>query len=154
MRKQVIEKDFIQVMERVDTWKDAIRIAATPLLKNGFIQESYIDAMIQTVLDFGSYIVIAPYIAMPHARSDTRVLKNAISILKLKEPVYFDKQEDSKATLIMPIACVDNEKHLTMLASIAEVLGDEDSMNLLLETNDQQKLYEIFKNITVEEEIQ
>lgn len=154
MTRQVIEKDLIQTMERVATWTDAIRIAAAPMLQKGYIQESYIDAMIQTVLDLGSYIVIAPNIAMPHARSDGRVFRNAISILKLKEPVYFDEQEDSKATFIMPIACVDNENHLAMLASVAEILGDADIMNQLLETNDQQKLYEMFKDLTFEEETQ
>lgn len=152
MKLQVIEKDFIQTMDKVDTWKDAIHIAAAPLVKKKYIKESYIDAMIQTVLDLGSYIVIAPYVAMPHARSDGRVLKNAISILKLKEPIYFDEQEDSKALFIMPLACVDNNHHLTMLSCIADILGDVEKMNQILETNDKQQLYEIFKNITFEEE--
>lgn len=152
MKLQVIEKGFIQTMDKVDTWKDAIQIAAAPLVKKKYIKESYIDAMIQTVLDLGSYIVIAPYVAMPHARSDGRVLKNAISILKLKEPIYFDEQEDSKALFIMPLACVDNNHHLTMLSCIADILGDVEKMNQILETNDKQQLYEIFKNITFEEE--
>lgn len=152
MKLQVIEKDFIQTMDKVDTWKDAIHIAVAPLVKKKYIKESYIDAMIQTVLDLGSYIVIAPYVAMPHARSDGRVLKNAISILKLKEPIYFDEQEDSKALFIMPLACVDNNHHLTMLSCIADILGDVEKMNQILETNDKQQLYEIFKNITFEEE--
>lgn len=152
MKLLVIEKGFIQTMDKVDTWKDAIQIAAAPLVKKKYIKESYIDAMIQTVLDLGSYIVIAPYVAMPHARSDGRVLKNAISILKLKEPIYFDEQEDSKALFIMPLACVDNNHHLTMLSCIADILGDVEKMNQILETNDKQQLYEIFKNITFEEE--
>lgn len=152
MKLLVIEKGFIQTMDKVDTWKDAIQIATAPLVKKKYIKESYIDAMIQTVLDLGSYIVIAPYVAMPHARSDGRVLKNAISILKLKEPIYFDEQEDSKALFIMPLACVDNNHHLTMLSCIADILGDVEKMNQILETNDKQQLYEIYKNITFEEE--
>lgn len=154
MNRQLIEKDLIQTLEKVESWQDAIRISADPLLKKGYILESYIDAMIQTVIDLGSYIVIAPYIAMPHARSDGRVFQNAISILKLKEPVYFDTDESSKATFIMPIACVDNENHLAMLARVAEVLGDPDIMNQLLDTNDVQQLYKVFENLTFEEEIQ
>ena len=154
MERKLIEKDFIQTMDHVDTWKDAIRIAAKPLLEHQCIQESYIDAMIQTVIDLGSYIVIAPDIAMPHARSEGRVLKNSISILKLEKPVYFDSDEASKATFIMPIACVDNENHLTMLAKVAEILGDPDTMEKILHTNDAEKLYEMFETLTFEEETQ
>lgn len=154
MERKLIEKDFIQTMECVSSWKEAIKIAAKPLLEHHCIEESYIDAMIQTVIDLGSYIVIAPYIAMPHARSDGRVLKNSISILKLKEPVYFDSDESSKATFIMPIACVDNENHLTMLAKVAEILGDPDTMEKILQTDEKEKLYEMFETLTFEEETQ
>ena len=91
---------------------------------------------------------------MPHARSEGRVLKNSISILKLEKPVYFDSDEASKATFIMPIACVDNENHLTMLAKVAEILGDPDTMEKILHTNDAEKLYEMFETLTFEEETQ
>lgn len=149
--KNLISIDCIQTASHVDTWEDAIILAAQPLLRHGYIQESYIDAMIQTVHDFGSYIVIAPYIALPHARSDGRVNTNSISILKLEHPVYFDKDEDSKATVIIPIACIENEEHLTMLSKIAEVLGDCDCMEKLLHTNDQTELYKLFENLYEEE---
>ena len=40
MERKLIEKDFIQTMDHVDTWKEAIRIAAKPLLEHQCIQES------------------------------------------------------------------------------------------------------------------
>lgn len=152
MNDKQMDKRLIQTAPCVPTWKEAIRMAASPLLSFHYIKESYIDAMIQTVIDLGSYIVIAPYFAMPHARNDGNVIQNGVSILKLKEPVYFDKKEDSKATFIMPIACVDNEHHLKMLGSLATILSDEATMKRLLSTNDIQEIYAVFKHVSFEEE--
>ena len=48
----------VQTAERAEDWKDAIRMAAAPLLENGSIRASYIDAMIHNVEVNGPYIVI------------------------------------------------------------------------------------------------
>ena len=152
MNKQLLTKDYIQTRNRVTDWKEAIQIAAQPMLERGDIEAGYIDAMIQTVIELGSYIVIAPLIALPHARSNGLVHHNALSLLKLKEPVYFDSDEESKATVILPIACVDNDQHLAMLAGIADLFQDEENMNQLLHTTDQNELCTIFEHFTFEEE--
>ena len=47
----------VQTAERAEDWKDAIRMAAAPLLENGSIRASYIDAMIHNVEVNGPYIV-------------------------------------------------------------------------------------------------
>lgn len=153
MSRQLIDRDFIQTCSHVESWKEAIAIAAKPMVDHGCIEASYIDAMIQTVLDLGSYIVIAPMIALPHARSNGMVHQNAISILKLEKPVFFEAGDaSSQATLILPIACVDNDKHLTMLAKVAEILGEVDLVDKLLKTNDAEAIYRIFETLTFEEE--
>lgn len=153
MSRTLLTEDYIQTMDTVTDWKEAIKLAAQPMVAQGDIDPSYVDAMLQTVMDLGSYIVIAPLIALPHARSEGRVHKNAVSLLKLKEPVYFeDGDEDSKATVILPIACVDNEQHMAMLAGIAELFMDDTMMSTLLETNDSQTLRELFKHFKFEEE--
>lgn len=154
MNEKKLDKRLIQSLQCVPTWEEAIRIAATPLLQLHYIKEGYIEAMIQTVIDLGSYIVIAPNIAMPHARNDGDVLQNAFSILKLKEPINFGTKEDSKVTLIIPIACVDNEHHLTMLANLATILSDEKITKQLFAANDIQDIYAVFEHISFEEEAQ
>lgn len=144
---KLLEKSHIQIRSGVTDWKEAIAIASQPLLDDHSITSTYVDAMIQTVLDLGSYIVLAPYIALPHARSNGNVHKDGMSLLKLLEPVYFDEDEDSKATIILPLACENNEGHLDMLAQVAEVLGDPTTIERLLKSNDVEEIYQIFSNI-------
>ena len=154
MKKHLLTKEYIQLKDQVSDWKEAIRIAAQPMLTHGDIASDYVEAMIETVIHLGAYIVIAPNIALPHARGDGDVYRNAISLLKLSKPVYFGDDEDSKATVILPIACVDNEKHLSMLAAIAELFEDEQAMKALLEAEDRTQYYQLFERITFEEERQ
>ncbi|MEG0330259.1 MAG: PTS sugar transporter subunit IIA [Longicatena sp.] len=147
MKETLLKESHIQVMPNVKDWKEAIKVAAQPLLNDGSIDVTYVDAMIQTVIDLGSYIVLAPNIALPHARSKNNVFKDSVSLLKLSQPVYFDENEDSRAILIIPIACTSNEGHMEMLGRVAEVLGDLDTIEKLLETNDKDEIYKIFEKI-------
>ena len=151
MKADLIQRDCIQCRDSVENWEEAIRVAAQPLLNKGYIQEQYIDAMIQTVNELGAYIVIAPRIAMPHAANQTGTTCNSFAVLKLKKGVYFDEQEDSLADLILPLACVDNESHMLMLQAIATVLGDSETMEKLLSTEDGDEIYQIFKNVVFEQ---
>ena len=40
---------YVQTAEKAEDWKEAIRMAASPLLEDGSIQASYIEAMIRNV---------------------------------------------------------------------------------------------------------
>ena len=59
-------KGRVNIVENVKDWKEAIILAAKPLVEDGSVKNSYIDAMIANVEKFGTYIVIAPKVAMPH----------------------------------------------------------------------------------------
>ena len=67
----------VQTAERAEDWKDAIRMAAAPLLENGSIRASYIDAMIHNVEVNGPYIVIMPDVAMPHSRVEEMCIRDS-----------------------------------------------------------------------------
>ena len=68
MLTDLITQKRIQCIERVSDWREAIRTASAPLLEDGSIQESYVDAMVESVETVGPYIVLAPELPFPHAR--------------------------------------------------------------------------------------
>lgn len=48
-----------------------MQVSAQPLLVSRENEKSYIDGMIDSVKEHGPYIVIAPNIALLHARTET-----------------------------------------------------------------------------------
>ncbi|MBS3991747.1 MAG: PTS sugar transporter subunit IIA [Erysipelothrix sp.] len=130
--------------ESVDNWIDSIKVAAKPLLDAGCINENYIDAMIDNVKNNGSYIVIVPFVALPHSRAEMGALKTGVSILKLDQPVLYPDNKPVK--LIISFSANDNNQHMELLSVLAEVLMDETKLTGILETNDIQQIEKLFFN--------
>ena len=53
-----LTKELIQLENGFDSWEEAIRVSSKGLVEQGFIEPSYVDAMVQSVKDYGPYIVI------------------------------------------------------------------------------------------------
>ncbi len=134
MFKELIAKQRIVFAESFDRWEDAIRAAAQPLLRDGAIEESYIDDMIASVNKFGPYIVIAPDVAMPHAQGGTGVKETSISFMKVNSPVSFGTTSEHDARLIFVLASIDNTSHLDMLQALVGAISDDDVLAQLPNT--------------------
>ncbi|MFC4557751.1 BglG family transcription antiterminator [Virgibacillus kekensis] len=132
MLNELLTEDTVILEDRVTNWEEAIRTAATPLLNGKAIKEEYIDAMIDNVKELGPYIVIAPNIALPHARPEAGVERVGMSLLRLREPVYFSEQEKHRAQLIVVLAAIDNQTHLKALSELTEMLSDDEKVEKLI----------------------
>ncbi|ERS94584.1 PTS sugar transporter subunit IIA [Staphylococcus simulans] len=144
MALDILTKDKIKVQDQVPDWSQAITEAAQPLLEQDYIEIGYIDAMIDSVKEFGPYIVIAPEIAIAHARPEDNVNKVGLSLLKLNESINF--AEDSHyASLIFVLSATDNTSHLNVLQSLAGLLGNKEVVNQLLASKNSDEIIEIIK---------
>lgn len=123
MLNEVINIDRIQVIDEISDWKEAIKLASEPLLNEGTIDEDYVSAMIGGVEKYGPYIVLADEFALPHASNQGGVKEIAISVLVTKKPVDLLGQA---VKVFMVLATIDNQSHLKALASLTEVIGDDD----------------------------
>lgn len=122
-----VKLENVLVKERVGDWKEAIEVAASPLLANGYINEAYVNQMISNCETMGPYIVISNDVAIPHARREDGVIKSGYSVLKLKERVCFDETDNSKCVnTIMALAFGEPEEHLNMLQYIAKVMSNKE----------------------------
>jgi PTS system ascorbate-specific IIA component len=141
----ILDESLIQVTDEKMEWKGAIEKAAQPLLKQGYIEEAYVEAMIETVESIGPYIVLAPKVAVPHARPERGVKQLGISLLKLSEPVDFNVigEEDPEryVQLVFVLAAVDGEAHLKALMQLSRILEDEDHIEALIQLDEPKELY-------------
>ncbi|SFF57691.1 transcriptional antiterminator, BglG family [Halobacillus alkaliphilus] len=143
MLNDLLTKKTIQLKDQVPSWEEAIKTAAQPLVDQESIQEEYVQAMINTVHELGPYVVIAPGIAIPHARPEAGVERLGMSFLRLKEPVYFSEKEKHRAQLVIVLAAIDNQTHLKALAQLTEMLSNEDNVEKLIAADDQETIIEI-----------
>ena len=139
-----LTKELVQLQDGFDSWEEAIRTSSKGLLEQGYIKASYVDAMVKSVQDFGPYIVIAPNIAMPHARPGAGSNKVGFSVMLCKKPVAFSDQEEHKARLFVTLSCVSADTHLKMIQALVGILGDDSLVEKILQSTTQEELWEIF----------
>lgn len=139
-----LTKEFIQFENEVESWEEAIKKSSEPLLDKGYIEQSYVEAMIKSVKQYGPYIVISPKIALPHARPQAGSKKIGFSIMKLEKPVAFSEKEDHNVQLLIVLSCDDSSTHIEMLQAIVTILSDEEKNKLLFEAKTVEEMLKIF----------
>lgn len=140
MLTELITPEMIQFTSKRMDWKKAIAVAAKPLRDFGFIEERYIEAMIQKVEQYGAFIHIGKGIAMPHARPEDGARKVGMSILKVANPVLLLGQDAHAITIFICLSAVDNTTHLRALSELTTVLSDEKSLNRLLSAKSKEEI--------------
>lgn len=143
---KLLKKENVQICEKADDWRDAVRISVLPLERGGYVESRYKDGIIENVEKLGPYIVIADHIALPHARPEQGAIETQISITLFRQDVVFEGRETA-ARLFVTLAAKDNDKHLDALAKISELLSGEDEVRNILESPDVKTLYKYFETI-------
>ena len=124
LSKYLTEKTICFAKE-CENWEIAVWLSGKPLLDIGAVNDGYIDACIENVKKYGPYIVLAPLVAMPHAKAPEYINFDGISYLNLSKPVSVMNCQDRCARVFIMLATKKNENHLEGLAALSEILGDD-----------------------------
>ncbi|GLU47827.1 PTS sugar transporter subunit IIA [Nocardiopsis ansamitocini] len=103
-------------------WRDAISAAGGLLMAVGAVTEDYIVRMQRVVETHGPYIVVAPGLALAHARPCRAVLRTGLSLAGLAAPVRFGHPENDPVRLVIGLAGVDRDRHCAVLAELTAML--------------------------------
>ncbi|MBN1267886.1 MAG: PTS sugar transporter subunit IIA [Anaerolineales bacterium] len=112
-------------------WSDAADLVGGLLVSAGKIEQRYIQAAREVVEEIGPYIVLAPGIALLHARPEDGVLEPCLALVTLSEPVYFGSPENDPVDLVFMLGAVDKDQHLTALQQLAMLLSNEEVLEEL-----------------------
>lgn len=140
--QDLLTEDMIQLQQEAEDWEDAIRLASQPLLTKSAINDEYVAAMIQNVLELGPYVVIAPKIAIPHARPEQGVKRMGMSLLTLKKGILFEKS-DNPVQLMIVLAAVDKESHLKALAQLSTLLSNEEDVQHIIDATENKTVLDL-----------
>lgn len=144
----LLTEPMIVQAKRVSDWREAIRLASQPLLELDYITEQYTESMIASVEKYGPYIVLAPHVAIPHAKPTDGSKKLGISLLQLKDAVRFEhpvKRTEVFANLIFVLSIVDNHSHLNLLKRIYSLAENESVISKVIEASDKKDILKIIE---------
>ncbi|MGL4588653.1 MAG: PTS sugar transporter subunit IIA [Mycoplasmatales bacterium] len=138
MLKELLNIEVITKEKKVENWESAIKLCASPLVKQAKIKEPYVQAMIDVIKEYGSYVVLVDGFAMPHANRIDLVNETSISLLILEEEVIFPGEKP--VNVIMCIASVNSEEHLNALSELFNLLKDSDFVKRLLKMENENEI--------------
>ena len=125
----------IQIVDSVSDWKQAIRLSAQPLLAKETITEEYIEAIFNSHQELGPYYVLAPGLAMPHARPEQGAIKNGLSLLHIKQGVSFNADENDPIYVVIMLCALSGDEHINMITALAEIFSNDERLSALLKAS-------------------
>ena len=141
-----LKKEHIQLSVSVDNWEEAIYVSGRTLLASKVIDESYIDAMINSVKKMGPYIVIIPGVAIAHARPEDGVNEVGLALTTLNPPVKFGSEHNDPVSLIITLASTDHDAHITALGELVELIDTKEKYNRIVAARDVELLLKMITN--------
>ncbi|GIO26997.1 PTS sugar transporter subunit IIA [Ornithinibacillus bavariensis] len=138
-----LEENIVKVGVEVADAESAIEAAGNLLFTQGLVERSYIEAMKNSFKENGPYFVLAPQIAIPHARPEDGVNEASVSMVQLKNPIKFGHASNDPVRLVFGLGASSSDEHLTLLRELTSLLNNQENVEKL--TN--AKSYDEIKNI-------
>lgn len=134
--RDLLREEYCQFDVETDDWKEAIAVAAAPLIKDGLVEPSYVDEMVRTVQNLGNYMVFIPEIAFVHGKKD-KVRENCISLLKLKHAIDFGSKAKVDVKVIIVLGNVTENENL---ADLVRILVQDGNMEKIKQISSYREL--------------
>ena len=91
LKQALIENNSIRLGLSASTWQEAVKLAVDPLIESG---------------------AVMPGMAMPHARPEAGVQRDAFSLVTLKEPVTFS--DGKGVSVLLALAATSSQIHTSV----------------------------------------
>lgn len=145
----LIPKEHIIRLKKVSSFKEAIEIAASPLLASGSITNEYVLEMQKQHSIPVLNIVLGKTIAIPHAETEKGVLRLGMSMLFVEEGLFLE--DGTPLHFVVVIAAVDKNAHFTALRELMELSGKKNELAKLRAAKNTEMMHTIIKNNTGKE---
>lgn len=134
--------DNVFLGQHADHKEQAIRFAGEQLVKGGYVQPEYVQAMLDREKLTSTYL--GESIAVPHGTIEAkdRVLRTGVVFCQYPDGVRFGDEEDDIARLVIGIAARNNE-HIQVITSLTNALDDDAVIARLSQTTDVQEVLEL-----------
>lgn len=127
--QDLLSEDNVSFRYPAETWEDVIRHGGQLMVDAGFTNPTYTEAMIDVVRDMGPYIVLAPGLAMPHARPEMGAKQVGAALVTLEKPIDFGSPENDPVSVAIFLCAPNKDEHIQLLTDIATLFEDEEFLD-------------------------
>lgn len=113
-------------------WRAAVGLAGDALVASGAAKPGYAGEMIRMIEEHGPYVVVAPGLALAHARPGPEVLADGLAVVTLAGPVAFGHPHNDPVRVVVALAIAPGGDHLGAVAAVANVFNDSTAIQELV----------------------
>lgn len=146
MKTDLIALSAIAVEDSAEDFGAAITGAIGLLVQNNYVLAEYLDQVLESYANLGPYFVVAPQIAIAHAKPSTAVLAPGLSLLKLVNAVDSGNTLYPSVSVVLGLATPTPDAHIELMAQLATKLSDEEVMNSLLNASAKSVIHGILNS--------
>ena len=129
----LVQAEDIQIVNEVEDWEEAIRLASKPLIKKKAIEPRYLSKMIEAVHQFGTYMVLVEGTAFVHAGPEDGINYNCTAILVVKKPFKFGIRNPKIVSNIVIIGIKDKKEN--SLLNLVYIFEKKENRQILAKEN-------------------
>jgi PTS system mannitol-specific IIA component len=144
MTTAILSKENIILNAKFSTKEEAIRRTGEVLVSQGYVDESYIQKMLEREELASTYM--GNFVAIPHGTEDSKNAVHSSGIAVVQVPDGVDFGEGRIVKLLVGIAGKNNE-HLDILSNIAIVLSEEENIQALVDAKSADDILAKFESV-------
>ena len=140
-QKNVLIKESIQTKKSFADNKEATLAAGNILFENGYVEQEYIDSMLEKLETQSFATYIGNGVAIPHGMAEgSQYVKNTgISIIQVPDGVEWNEE---RAYIVVGIAA-NSDDHMNVLASLADAIEDPEEAKKLWSETSVDKIFDL-----------
>ncbi len=124
---------------------DALDITCSTLIEQGKVEKSYLEAIKQKHKEIGAYYVLAPKIAMPHARPEDGVNTAGLQVTVFKNGVNLESKDNGDVYFSVTLAAIDSDSHIQTIVALSELFQNEADVDAIIAAQNQKDIEAILK---------
>lgn len=147
--EQAIHRELIMYGVDAKDAEDAIRQVGQLFLKEGYVKDTYIDAVVEREKVFATGLALDGIcIAMPHT-DIVHVNKPGVTVAKLVHPVEFEHMGEPgrivEAEMLFMMAITNPEDQIGTITKVLGVFQNKEALKAFKAASSEEELYEVAK---------
>ena len=142
-----LKKDLIWLDADFHTKEELFKAVGKKFGELGYVKNSFSDALAEREKNFPTGLATEPFqVAIPHTDPE-HVIKEAVSCIRLKNPLKFkdvgDDENDINAEFVFVLCIMEPEKQIDVLKALVEALSNEKIMNGIKTAKTPEEVYSL-----------